>query len=82
MTVYKHSMSKRITVRVLPRSSKNEIVGEKEDGAIKIKTTAAPVDGAANEAVIKLLAEYYGVKKSAVMIVRGHTSKTKIVEIS
>lgn len=75
-------MTKRITICVLPRSSKNEIVGELPNGTIKIKTTAAPVDGAANKAVIKLLADYFGVKKSAVTIVCGLTSKTKIVEVS
>lgn len=75
-------MTRRITVRVLPRSSKNEIIGELPDGTLKIKTTAAPVDGAANEAVINLLAKFFDVKKSAVTIVRGHTNKTKVVEIA
>lgn len=75
-------MTKRITVRVLPRASKNEVVGLQEDGSFKVKTTAAPVDGAANDVVIKLLAEHFGVKKSAVTIVRGHTNKTKIIDIS
>lgn len=75
-------MAKRITVRVLPRSSKNEIIGELSDGTLKIKTTLPPVDGAANTAVVILLAKYFGVKKSAISIVHGHTSKTKIVEIS
>jgi len=45
----------KIKLRVLPRSSKNEVVGKMDDGTLKIKLTAAPVDNAANEALIELL---------------------------
>lgn len=70
-----------IKVRVLPRSAKNEIAGEMAGGALKIKLTAPPVDGAANEALIKLLSEEYKVPKSRVRIVKGLKGKNKVVEV-
>jgi uncharacterized protein (TIGR00251 family) len=69
------------SVRVLPKSSKSEIVGE-HDGALKVKIKAPPVDGAANAELIKTLAVYFDVPKSAVEIVKGQTSKTKQVKIN
>ena len=71
----------KIKIRVLPRSSKNEVVGQMADGVLKIKITAAPVDGAANEALIKLLADYFHTSKSKVNIITGMTGKNKTVEI-
>lgn len=70
-----------IKVRVLPRSSRNEVVGKMADGTLKVKLTAAPVDGKANEALVELLSEYYDVSKSKIKIVRGGTSKNKTVEL-
>lgn len=72
----------QINIRVLPRSSKNEVVGQMADGVLKVKLTAPPVDGAANEALIELLAEYFDTSKNKIKIVRGLTSKNKVVEIS
>ncbi len=69
----------RIQVRVIPRSSKNCIVWE--EGALKVRLTAPPVDGAANEALIALLAEHLGLPKRSISIVRGATSRQKTVEI-
>ncbi len=68
-------------VRVVPRSSKNEIVGE-HDGALKVKIASPPVDGAANEELTRLLSKTFGVAKSSVEIVAGHTSKTKRIRIN
>ena len=68
------------TVRVVPRASKSEIVGEM-DGALKIRVASPPVDGAANAELIKLLAKTFGVAKSRIEIVSGETSKTKQVKI-
>ena len=70
----------RIYIKVSPHSSKNEVVKISE-GEYKVKLTAAPVDGQANELLIKVLAEHFGVAKSLVQIVGGKTAKTKIVEI-
>jgi len=71
----------KIKIRVLPRSSKNEVVGKMADGVLKIKLTAAPVDGKANEALIALLSDYFQTPKSKIKIVAGATSKNKVVEI-
>jgi uncharacterized protein len=68
------------SVRVIPRSSKSEIVGE-HDGAMKVKLKAPPVDGAANDEMIRLLAKELGVSRSEVEITSGQTSKTKRVRI-
>jgi uncharacterized protein (TIGR00251 family) len=69
------------TVRVVPRASKSEIIGE-HDGALKVRIASPPVDGAANEELIKLLSKTFGVSKSAVAIVSGHSSKLKQVKIA
>lgn len=70
----------RIYVRVTARTSKNE-VAKLGEGEYKVKLTAAPVDGKANEMLIRILAEYFHVAKSLVKIVGGKTAKTKIVDI-
>ncbi|HSK73949.1 MAG TPA: DUF167 family protein [Pyrinomonadaceae bacterium] len=69
------------TVRVVPRASTSEIVGE-HDGALKVRITSPPVDGAANAELIKVLAKRFGVSKSEVEIIGGQISKTKQVKIS
>jgi hypothetical protein len=69
----------RLNVRVIPRSSKNAL--EWEQDALKVRLTAPPVDGAANEALIALLAERLGLPKRNISIVRGATGRQKIVEI-
>ena len=63
------------------RTSKREIVGEPDD-ALKMRITAPPVEGAANEELIKILSKRFGVAKSRVEIVGGQTSKQKQVRIS
>jgi len=52
-----------------------------EDGSLKIRLTAPPVDGAANEALVKFLSETLSISKSKVEIVSGHTGRQKIVRI-
>jgi hypothetical protein len=70
-----------LPVKVVPRASKNEIVGIGPDGAVKIRVTAPPVDGAANEAVIELLAAVLGIPKSNIDIVAGLTNTSKLVSL-
>lgn len=70
-----------LPVKVVPRASKNEIVGVGPDGALKIRVTAPPVEGAANEAVIALLSEALGIPKSNIDIVGGLTNTSKLVSI-
>ena len=72
---------KRITIKVLPRSSKNEIVGKMDDGTLKVKLTAAPVDGQANKKLLELLSREFGVQKSKIIIVKGLKGREKIIEI-
>lgn len=72
----------KIKIKVLPRSSSNEVIGEMADGTLKIKLTAPPIDGKANEALIKLLAEHFSVPKNKIKLVSGLTSKNKTIEIA
>lgn len=71
----------RIKIKVIPRSSKNEVVGEMADGTLKVKLTAAPVDGKANEELIALLSKHYGCPKRNIIIVSGATSTRKTIEL-
>ena len=68
-------------IRVVPRASKTEIVGE-VDGAVKVRVASPPVDGAANAELIKLFAKKFGVAKSSVEIVSGLASRTKQIRIT
>jgi uncharacterized protein (TIGR00251 family) len=70
----------RIKVYVQPRASKNAIVGMRGD-ELRIRLTAPPVDNAANEALVELVAERLGIAKRRVRIAAGATSRHKIVEI-
>ena len=72
--------SATLTIRIQPRASRNGIV-IMEDGSLKIRLTAPPVDGAANEALINFLSEVLDLSKSQVRIVTGHSSREKIVKI-
>lgn len=69
-----------IRVIVLPRSSRAEIVGV-HNGALKIKVTSAPVEGAANDECRRLVAKLFGVPQGAVSIVRGSTSRQKVLKL-
>jgi uncharacterized protein len=68
------------SVRVTPRASASGVGGERE-GALVVRVTAAPADGAANEAVVRLLAKRLGLAPSEVRIERGATSRTKVVSV-
>jgi uncharacterized protein len=69
------------SVRVVPRSSRNQIVSV-ESGALKIKLTAPPVEGAANAALIEFVAEWLGVRRGAVSIVSGDRARNKLVQVN
>jgi len=70
----------KIEVKVTPRASRNEIVGLR-NGVLAIRVTAAPVDDAANRAVVKLVAKRAGVAPSRVKIARGARGRRKVLEI-
>ena len=67
-------------IRVVPRASRCEVAGIQDD-ALKLRITAPPVEGKANEACITLLAELLGVKRTQVAIISGHASRTKTVAV-
>jgi uncharacterized protein (TIGR00251 family) len=72
---------RRVAVRVIPRSSKNVVEGER-DGRLVVRVTAPPVDSAANDAVVETLAAAFGLPKRSITIVAGLRSKNKTVEIA
>ena len=68
-------------VRVVPRASRSEVVGA-HDGALRVRVAAPPVDGAANDELVRLLAKVLGVARTAVAVTAGKTSKLKRVAVS
>ncbi len=68
-------------VLVVPRASRSEIVGE-HMGAIKVRVAAAPVDGAANEELTRILARALNVSRREVQVISGHTSRQKQVQVT
>ena len=71
----------RLRLRVQPRASRTEVVGLHGD-TIRIRLTAPPVDGAANEALLVFLSDRLSVPRSAVRLVSGETSRSKVVTVS
>lgn len=67
-------------VQVVPRSSRSEVVGE-HNGSLRVRIAAPPVEGAANEELIRILAKTFNVSRSAVKILSGHNSKVKQIGI-
>ena len=69
-----------IEVKVKPKAKKEEVkkIGE---NTFEVKVNAPPEGGKANERLIELLSEYFKVPKSSIAILRGHTSRNKLVEI-
>jgi uncharacterized protein len=70
-----------LRLRVQPRAAREEVAGVTAD-AIRLRLTAPPVDGAANEALIRFLAASLSVPRSAVELVSGHTGRTKLVAVT
>ena len=70
----------RITVKVVPRASRDAVLGWQE-GLLRVAVTAAPERGRANQALEALLADVLGVPRRAVRVVAGHTSSRKLLEI-
>ena len=70
----------RIQVKVKPDSKSEEVSQEGDSFIVKVKKP--PKEGKANQAVIKLLAGHFGVPRNQVRIVRGFTSKNKVVEVA
>jgi uncharacterized protein len=71
----------RIKVKIITRAKRNQIVGWEND-VLKIKLSAAPIDGKANEALADFLSKNWGVAKSEIKIIRGLKSRNKVLEIA
>ena len=69
-----------LSVKLQPRASVNAIAGAAGD-ALRIKVTAPPVDSAANQALVELLADVLDCAKGRVELVRGHTSRHKLIKL-
>ena len=67
-------------IRVVPRAGANRVVGP-VGCAMKVRVAAPPVQGAANKALVRLLARRLGVRSSDIEIVTGHTSRTKRIRV-
>lgn len=72
----------QIKIRVTPRAKKTEITETLADGTLKIKLKSPPVDGKANEELIKFLSEYFSVPKNKITILKGEKGRNKKIEIN
>ena len=70
-----------ITVRVTPRAGRSAISGILEDGTVKVRLAAAPVDGSANSELIRFLSEILGISENQIEIVSGKTGRNKLIAI-
>ncbi|HEY3133492.1 MAG TPA: DUF167 domain-containing protein [Gemmatimonadaceae bacterium] len=70
----------RLSIRLQPRSSRNEIVGLQGD-SLKVRVTAPPVEGMANEALIDFLSGALKISRRNLCIVSGHSSRAKVIEV-
>lgn len=69
-----------LAIKLQPRASANEI-GEPLGTELRVKVTAPPVDAKANEALLSLLTEELGCPRSSIQLLRGHTSRHKVVKL-
>jgi uncharacterized protein (TIGR00251 family) len=76
----------QLTLKVTPRSRRNQVVGPVEIGgdrrALSVRLAAPPVDGAANDALCRFLADALGVSRSSVTLRSGETSRIKLIHIA
>ena len=68
-------------VKVIPRSAQNQFIGEMADGTMKVKISAPPENGKANDALCTFLAEHYRVAHGEVTILSGHSAALKLLRI-
>lgn len=71
----------RFPVHAQPRASRDRVVGRQGD-AVKLQVASPPVDGAANDAIVRFIAKLVGVPRSSVRIVQGERSRQKVVEVA
>ena len=73
----KSRKSAKISVRLQPKASREELRGWDEDGVLRVRVKEPPVDGAANAALVRLLAKYLGISRGAISIIHGATGRNK-----
>lgn len=71
----------QIHVKVIPRATKDQISGFMQDGTLKIRITAPPVDGKANQALVEFLSASFGIHRDQISIISGASSRIKILQI-
>jgi uncharacterized protein len=71
----------RIQVRAQPRAPRSELAGE-HDGALRVRVAAPPVDGAANDELVRFLGKLLGRPASALRVVSGSKGRSKVVEVA
>jgi uncharacterized protein (TIGR00251 family) len=78
VTISLHAEGATIALRVQPKAKRNTIGGE-QGGALKVSVTAPPEDGRANDAVLSLLREEWGLQRSQLALLSGQTNRNKVV---
>ncbi|MEZ4492949.1 MAG: DUF167 domain-containing protein [Dehalococcoidia bacterium] len=71
----------RLKVRLIPRASRDAIAGFDASGNLRIRVTAPPVNGAANAAMLKLVARRLRLAPTSVVLVQGAASRTKVLDV-
>lgn len=71
----------RLFVRVTPRAARDAVDSFDAEGVLKVRVTAPPADGAANAAVVRVLAKALGIPSRDVVLVSGATSRQKVFEV-
>lgn len=74
-------MRVRLLVRLTPRGGRDAVEGFDLGGTLRVRVAAAPVDGAANAALMRLLAKQLGIGRSSVQLVAGGQSRVKTIEV-
>ena len=74
-------VDKIITVKLTPRASKNEIIFV-SDNMYKVRVTAPPVGGAANQALVMIISDYFSISQSCIEIIKGHKGRLKTVRVT
>jgi uncharacterized protein (TIGR00251 family) len=77
-----HFFVRTVRVKVIAGSPKTEFAGALADGTLKVRVAAPAQKGKANEELCRFLAEHYGIPRSAVTIVSGHTAPLKLVRLN
>ena len=77
MTITPHAEGATLAVRAQPGARKTAVIGE-QAGSLKVAVTAPPADGRANEALVEVLKDWLGVKRSQVELLGGQTNRNKV----